>query len=132
MGTFLSFADLSGLAPDLTEATANLYIADVEALAAVDAPCIIEIDFPYRDAVKAILRQAVLRWHRAGEGGVVSQQQTAGPFGQSTSYDKSAGLGRLWPSEVRQLQALCRQWKQEQGGRRKAFTVLPRPSRRVL
>ena len=127
MGAYLDFADLSPLAPNLTEAEADVIIADIEGKATIEAPCIMEHDFPeqYRASVKAILRQAALRWHRAGEGGISAETMASGPFSRTQSFDtRSTGEGRLWPSEVRELQRLCRLWRGD-GGRRKAFTVVP-------
>lgn len=79
-------------------------ISDALAMAAVVAPCIIDADFPYPDAAKAILRGAVLRWDEAGTGAM--QQVTSGPF--STTMDtRQARRGMFWPSEIQQLQGLC-------------------------
>lgn len=130
MGTFLQFSDLSPLAPSLTEAEAAIIIEDVEAQAVEAAPCILEDGFPYAPSIKSILRQAALRWHRTGGSGVTTVQASRGPYSQSTTIDtRSSGEGRLWPSEAKRLQALCRRWKQGETGRRKAFTILPGPRR---
>lgn len=127
MATFLQFGDLSPLAPGLTEDVATIFIEDIEAQAVEAAPCIVEDDFPHRASVKSILRQAALRWHRTGGGGLTSVQASRGPFSQSTTIDtRNSGEGRLYPSEVRRIQALCRRWKHGEAGRRKAFTVLPK------
>jgi hypothetical protein len=125
MGRFLQFSDLSPLAPSLTQAQADLYIDDIEAQAEVEAPCIVADGFEHGAAVKSILRQAVLRWHRAGEGGVASEQNTTGSFTHTQSLDtRTFGEGRLFTGEVRRLKALCR--TSSTGGRRRAFTVAPR------
>lgn len=135
MGLFLNFDDLSPLAPGLTEAVADLIIADIEGKAILEAPCLLENDFPreLRSAAVSVLRQAALRWHRAGEGGVTSETLSSGPFARTQSIDtRSAGEGRLWPSEVRELQKLCRIWRGAPAtGRRKAFTILPGRGRPV-
>lgn len=124
MGQFLEFSDLSPLAPNMTEAQANIYIADVEAQAIAEAPCIAEPGSPHGAAVKGILRQAVLRWARAGEGGVTQEQFTAGPFSQGTSFDtRQYGGGRLVAGEVNRLRALCRGGR---GAGRQAFHIVPR------
>lgn len=125
MGIFLVHSDLAPIAPKLTVDEANIYIDDVEASAVVEAPCIIDADFPHTDAVKGILRQAVLRWHRAGDGSLSSEQQSAGPFQHTLAFDsRTRGEGRLLAGEVHRLRALCRQWKASTGGR-KAFSVMP-------
>lgn len=127
-GRYLEFSDLSPLAPSLTEAAAEIHITDVEAQAVAEAPCLADpagLTVDQVAAVQSILRQAVLRWHRAGEGGLSSVQQTAGPFSTSESFDtRSHGEGRLYAGEVRRLKALCR--GAGAGPRRKAFTVAPR------
>ena len=124
MGAFLTVADLQR--GNLTEVDANEIIADLEALARIEAPCIGDSTFFEADAVKAILRQAALRWARAGEGGVTASNLNSGPFGMNNTFDtRVSGEGRLWPSEIRQLQKLC---KIHSGGvrtGRKAFTVRP-------
>ena len=128
MVTFLEFSDLSPLAPGLTETVATIIIDDIEAKALLEAPCIEEVDFPelYKPLVKAILRRAALRWARAGEGGLSAETLASGPFSRTQSIDtRSSGEDRLWPSEIKELQKLCRLWKGAPTGRRKAFTVLP-------
>lgn len=109
----------------MTADVAEIYIADVEAQATAEAPCIVGDDFPHKQAAKAILRQAVLRWYRAGDGGVSAQQDTAGMFSRSVTFDsRRYGEGRLTDSEVRRLRALCRSGVAAPG--RRAFTVAPR------
>lgn len=127
MGTFLSFEeDLKPLAPKMTVEEANIIVADVEAFAVAEAPCIIEYGFPYSEVVRGILRQAALRWHRAGEGAVTTTTGSAGPFSKSTTFDTRArGEGRLYPQEIQRLRRLCRDWQSGQRRGRKAFTVLP-------
>lgn len=127
MGIFLTFdVDLSPLAPSMTQAQAHIYIADIEARAVVEAPCIEEGTFKHADAVKAILRAAVLRRHDAKNGGVTTDQQSAGPFSQSHTFDPAVrSNGSLTKNEVRQLRDLCRR-HQGIGSGRKAFTVAPK------
>lgn len=126
MGTFLSFEDVSPLTPSLTREQADIYIEDVEAHARLEAPCIVSDDFAHHGAVRAILRQAVLRWARAGDGSVASEQTTIGPWGKSLTFDtRASGGGRLYPTEVQQLRALCRD-EAVTTSRRRARTVFPR------
>lgn len=127
MGLFLVFDDLSPLAPDLAEDKAEILISDVEGKVLIAAPCLAEVaELPpwVVSAVQSLVRQAVLRWHRAGEGGLSAETVASGPFSRTQSYD-TRGEGRLWPSEVRELQHLCRILNGG-GSRRKAFTILPR------
>lgn len=95
------------LAPfaDIPPAKAAAMIEDTVARAARVAPCITEDGFSGAGAAKAILRGIILRWHESGSGAV--QSQTAGPF--SMSVDNRQGSGpRFWPSEIEELQRLCR------------------------
>lgn len=115
---FLTPADLEPFATIPAEKAAAM-IADAEATATLVAPCITSAEFA-ADAVKlaglkAILRGAILRWHDAGSGAVV--QQAAGPFSQTVDQSKTR-RGMFWPSEIEQLQALCR--TADSGG---AFTI---------
>lgn len=129
---FLDPNDLALFAPDLTRDMAYELISDVESQAQVEAPCLADSGFPdeYSSAVRSILRQAVLRWYRAGvaaDGAIGSSTLTAGPFQQTTSYSPSfAGQGRLLPGEIQKLQKICRLVSGSSRGR-KAFTILPTP-----
>lgn len=101
------FITTSDLAPFATidAVKAQAMIDDAMAIAARVAPCILEVTFAYEAAAKAILRGAVLRWNEAGTG--ATSTQYAGPFGQ-TIDTKQQRRGMFWPSEIEQLQELCR------------------------
>jgi hypothetical protein len=88
----------------IDETKAQAMIDDALALAARVAPCILEDDFEYAAAAKAILRGAILRWNDAGSGALSAQ--TAGPFGQ-TLDTRQVRKGMFWPTEIEQLQELC-------------------------
>lgn len=111
----LTTADLAPFA-DIESAKAQAMIDDTLARAARVAPCILEDAFEHAGAAKAILRSAILRWHESG-GGMV-QQQTAGPFSQSLDT-RQPRKSLFWPSEVDELQALCRTEGKSSG----AFTI---------
>lgn len=55
---------------------------------------------------KLILVGAIVRWSEAGSGDV--QQKTAGPFGISVDTRQGSTGYRLRPSEIEDLQALCK------------------------
>lgn len=100
----LTPADLAPFAT-IDAAKAQAMIDDAIAMAVRVAPCILESTFAHDAAAKAILRGAVLRWHDAGTGALT--QQGAGPF--QVSYDnRQQRRGMFWPSEITQLQELCR------------------------
>lgn len=104
MATFLTVDDLLLFVPDMNPARAQQMIDDATALAVLAAPCIDDVGFANSAAVKAILRDAILRRHEAGSGAL--QQQSAGPF--AATYDtRQERRGLFWPSEIRQLQSLC-------------------------
>ena len=102
----MAFLDPIDLAPfaSIDEAKAQAMIDDAEAMAVLAAPCITADGFTHTDAVRAILRGAVLRWNESGTGAL--QAQTAGPFGQ-TLDTRQERRGMFWPSEIVQLQSLC-------------------------
>lgn len=107
----------SDLAPfaDIEEVKAQEMIADALARAARVAPCIRDetLDDDLAAAAKAILRDAVLRRNEAGAGMVT--QQSAGPFSQTVDTRPTSRV-LLWPSEVDELKAICRDHNGEKGG----------------
>ena len=112
------------LAPFATidEAKALAMIEDALAKAARVAPCLNETEFQADEmnvaAVRAVLRTAILRRNDAGSGAF--QQQTAGAF--SVSHDtRQPHRALFWPSEIDELQAICRTYNGE--GRAGAFEV---------
>lgn len=106
MGQFIQASDLTPFA-DIDEAKAEAMIEDAEAMAVLTAPCIADLDSddPKRGSAKAILRAAILRWDAAGTGAV--QQVSAGPFQQTIQAQSRRSM--FWPSEIDQLQSLCKQ-----------------------
>jgi hypothetical protein len=103
MSLFLTIEDLAPFAA-IEPAKAQAMIDDAEAMALLAAPCISSGDFTYTEAVRAILRGAVLRWHEAGTGAL--QSQTNGPFAQV--YDtRQVRRGMFQPDEIVALQNLC-------------------------
>lgn len=100
MGTFIAWAEV----PGFTESD-DWRITDAEAMALLAAPCLAgNLDQGQTDAVRAVLRQALMRWQEAGAGAVTQQQ--AGPFGQ-TIDTRSLRRGMFWPSELAQLRDIC-------------------------
>lgn len=104
---FLVAADLAAFA-EIDVAKAAAMIDDATATAVLAAPCLSNettLTPAQIAAVKAVLRGAVLRWNDAGSG--VLTQQGAGPFQQSIDT-RQARRGMFWPSEISQLQAICK------------------------
>lgn len=91
----------------IDSAKAQAMIDTALARAARVAPCIRDADLSIdnAEAAKGVIRDAVLRWHDAGNGAV--SQQTAGPFSQSVDT-RTPRRGLFWPSEIEELQAICR------------------------
>lgn len=104
MAVFLVVDDLLAFSPDMDPVKAQGMIDDATAMALLAAPCITDDAFANADAVKAILRRAVLRWNDSGSGALASQ--TAGPFGQ-TLDTRQPQRGMFFPSELQQLSSLC-------------------------
>lgn len=80
-------------------------IADATAMAVRAAPCLADDGFAHPDAARAVLRAAILRWHEAGVGALSSE--TIGPYSYQTDT-RQTRRGMFWPSEITQLQDLCR------------------------
>lgn len=106
--------DLIPFRPNLDPVQADIMVADALALAAQAAPCILDADFAYEDAAKAIIRNAILRWADVGTGTVT--QLVAGP--QQITFTPEGRRNLFWPSEIAQLAALC-----AAGVGRQAYTV---------
>lgn len=103
---FLTLADISPFA-EIDAAKGQQMIEDATAIAVLVAPCLAdegELTDSQKSAVKAVLRGAVLRWHDAGSG--VVSQETVGSFSQT--IDTSSRRALFWPSEIEQLQQICR------------------------
>lgn len=103
------------LAPfaDIESAKAQAMIDDAVATATLVAPCLADQEAMSElqlAATKAVLRGAILRWNDSGSGALV--QQSAGPFSQ-TLDTRTSRRGMFWPSEIEQLQDIC---KGEDGG----------------
>lgn len=100
MGQFITYAEVPGFT-----AADDWRITDAEAMALLAAPCLSgDLDNRQTAAVRAVLRQALMRWKEVGSGAVTQQQ--VGPFGQSVDTS-SVRRGMFWPSELDQLRAIC-------------------------
>ena len=75
------------------------------------------------DEARLILIGAVKRWAEAGSGAL--QSQTAGPFGMTVDTRQRGGFN-LWPSDITDLQAIC---KTDGPTGRQAFSVDTAPRR---
>lgn len=111
MAELITEADLptSALA-DVDPSQLALMLAGANAKAARIAPCLADGATPAPTAgqlaeARLVLLGAVLRWLEAGSGAL--QQQAAGPFSVTVDTRQRGGYN-LWPSEIEQLQAVCR------------------------
>lgn len=106
MAEIITSADLPG---DVAEnAMAATWVNGANARASRVAPCLASADPPSQDQLaeaKLILIGAVLRWSQAGSGGI--QSQTAMAFGVTFDTRQRGGFN-LWPSEINQLQDICK------------------------
>lgn len=108
-------ANIARRLPGVDDATIDDYIADAWAKATSVAPCIAADTFPSGNTdeekaaksaeLVAILRGIILRWNDAQSG--VKTQMAAGPYQQTIDPGVKRGW-HLWPSEVVDLQRLCR------------------------
>lgn len=105
---FLVVGDLLAFSPDIDQVKAQGMIDDATALAVLAAPCLdvspSTLTQRQLDAVKAILRGAILRWVDSGTGALASQQ--AGPFGQ-TLDTRQPRWGMFTKAEAAQLRDVC-------------------------
>ena len=104
-------ADLAPFA-EIDEAKALLMIEDAMALAARVAPCIIEPAFAHDAAARAILRRVILRWNDQGTGALTTE---AVDDYSSTADSRQPSKNLFWPSEISQLQDLCRTGEEPTG-----------------
>ncbi|ATL64931.1 hypothetical protein CRH09_00460 [Nocardia terpenica] len=97
--------DIEPLCKKADPQAADIIIADAVAQADRIAECINRPGFAFQDAAKSIIRQAIIRRLEAGSGAIV--QKTAGQY--AVTVDNSGQRKALfWPSEISQLQKLCR------------------------
>lgn len=92
-----------------SNAMASVWVDGANARASRVAPCLAGTDpAPTTDQLseaKLILIGAVIRWSQAGAGAL--QTQTAGPYGITFDTRQRGGFN-LWPSEITQLQDICK------------------------
>jgi len=101
----------------------DVMVAGANAKAARVAPCLIATDPAPSDGLlaeaKLILIGAVKRWSEAGAGAISTKTTSTGPYMNTETIDTKQRTGfNLWPSEITQLQDLCKT-----GGSASAFTV---------
>lgn len=117
---YLTAADLEPFA-DIEPAKAQAMIDDAVAQAILVAPCLAdedELTDHQKAAVKATLREAVLRRNDAGSGAF--RQETIGPF--TASHDTRQGRKPMfWPSEIAALESICKAVTGESGTQ--AFSI---------
>ena len=127
---YLTLEDLKPFAT-IEDAKAEAMIEDAEAMAMSVAPCLADdtVELSPRQAavVRAVLRRAVLRWNDIGTGAVT--QQSAGPFAQTVDTTRSTPRSLFWPSEIDELQAVCKQVTDEEPADEKVFTFNTGPLR---
>jgi len=94
-------------------------VAGANAKAARVAPCLTATEpAPSDDQIaeaKLVLIGAVKRWAEAGSGALSQKTQTAGSFSLGETIDtRQRGGFNLWPSEISQLQAICKDGSEKQ------------------
>jgi len=103
---------------------AEVWVTGANARASRVAPCLAETDPAPTDEqlaeAKLVLLGAVIRWSQAGAGALQSQQ--AGPFGFTLDTRQRGGFN-LWPSEITQLQDICK--KKDEDGKAFAIDTVP-------
>lgn len=112
-------AEIARRLPGVDAATVQDYVEDAWGKATGVVPIIAEDTWPpaarpeKADAVKAILRAIILRWHEAQSGAVTGRTQAAGPYAQTLQLDTRPTRGyTLMPYEIVDLHRVARR----QGG----------------
>lgn len=117
MAEIITSADLP--ADVASNAMSAMWVDGANARASRVAPCLAATDpAPTGDQLaeaKLVLIGAVTRWSQAGSGAF--QSQTAGPFGVTLDTRQRTGFN-LWPSEISQLQDICKN-----GSESRAYSV---------
>lgn len=121
----LTPTDLAPFA-DIPDTKAQAMIDDATAMATLVAPCLasdsgVTLSASQEGTVRAVLRRAVLRWNEVGTGAV--SQSTSGPFSQSVDTTRVASKSLFWPSEIADLQAVCRAASETPTDTRAVFTI---------
>lgn len=92
-----------------------VWVAGANARASRVAPCLASTNPAPTEGqladAKLILIGAVIRWSQAGAGAL--QSQTAGPFAVTLDTRQRGGFN-LWPSEISQLQDICKNGAESQ------------------
>lgn len=124
----IGLADLTPFAT-IDDTKAGAMISSALARAARVAPCINDstLSADHVEAFKSILRDAILRWNDSGSGAFQQRTQTAGSFSLGETYDtRQPRRSLFWPSEVEEMQAICKEHAgEEKSG---AFSVDTAPS----
>lgn len=98
---------------------AAMWIDGANARAARVAPCLaMGSPGPTEEQIveaRLVLVGAIIRWSESGSGAV--QTRAAGPYSETLDTRQRTGYN-LWPSEITQLQDICRSGEQE-----KAYAV---------
>jgi hypothetical protein len=102
-----------------SNAMAATWVAGANARATRVAPCLASEDPDPTDdqlaEAKLVLIGAVIRWSQAGSGAF--QSENIGPLGYTLDTRQRGGFN-LWPSEITQLQDICKN-----GTESKAFSI---------
>ena len=111
----------------------DLMVAAANAKASRVAPCLTWTGTPTDQPVpsadqlaeaRLLLAGAISRWSEAGAGAVSTKTTMTGPYMSTETIDTKQRTGfNLWPSEIVQLQDICKA-----GGNSSAFTVDTAPS----
>lgn len=114
-------ADVLVFVPGTSEERAAAMIRSITARAVAIAPCIAGdgLSDAQREAVRAVILDAVARWATTGHGAVTQQQ--AGPFSQTTDT-RQERRGAFLKPEVDDLRAVC---QDVQGTTGAAFSIFP-------
>lgn len=92
--------------PNLTDEQITVLIRDVEAVAAIHAPCITSPAFPYKDAARAVIKKAIVYEVKSQEEANNVRRESMGPY--TTEYAAPTRSGSYFSkSQIETLTRLC-------------------------
>lgn len=92
--------------PDLTDEQINILIRDVEAVAAIHAPCITSPVFPHKDAARAVIKKAIVYEVQSREEANNVKRESMGPYAAEYTVPTRSG-SYFSKSQIETLQRLC-------------------------
>lgn len=98
--------EIQAALPDVSEEDLLVLIRDVEAIAAIHAPCITSPTFKYKDAARAVIKKAIIYDVKSQEENNSIKREAMGPYSYEYQTPTRSG-GYFSKSQIETLQRLC-------------------------